>query len=178
MKHARLELDYIGAPRRSPWLGLLLLAAALGIGGDLILRYRDARIELDRITATQGLLNTSRPSRPSDRPQPSARLDEQVKAAEAVVGQLTLPWATLIEVLEGATAKDVAVLNLQPEAQQHLLRITAEARNHSAMLEYLRALGATRALHDVHLVNHQVQLDDPQRPLQFSAQATFRVAGP
>ncbi len=169
---ARLELDYVVAPRRPLWLGLLLLAVALGIAVDLVKRFGAARDERSRIETTQGLLNTDRPAAKA---APVERLDEQVKAAETIVRQLTLPWATLIEVLEGATTKDVAVLQVLPEAQQRVLRITAEARHHKAMLQYVQKLAANRALEEVHLLNHQVQTDDPQKPLQFSLQATFKV---
>ncbi len=172
MKHSRLELDYVVPARRPRWLGLLLLTVALGISADLALRFREARDTLSHIEAMQGPLNTDRPSA---KPVPAERLDEQVKAAETAVRQLTLPWATLIEVLESAAVADVAVLQVQPEAQQALLRLTAEARNRGAMLQYVRNLAATDALNNVHFLNHQVQLDDPQKPLQFSIQAAFKL---
>ena len=154
------------------WPGLLLLAVALGVATSLVLRFREARNELSLLETTQSALNTDRPQA---KRMPAEKLDDQVKTAEAVVRQLTLPWAALIETLEAAAAKDVAVLQVQPEAQQRLLRISAEARNHGAMLQYLRNLSSARALSDVHLLTHQVQTDDPQKPLQFSLQATFTV---
>ena len=98
-----------------------------------------------------------------------------MKNAEAVVRQLSLPWALLVYALEQAATRDVAILQLQPDAQQRLLRITAEARDKEAMLEYLRRLMAAKAFFNVHLVNHQVQIQDPQRPIQFSVQTSFRV---
>ena len=42
------------------------------------------------------------------------------------------------------------------------------------MLQYLKRLGATGSFAEVHLLSHQVREDDPQRPIQFSVQATFR----
>jgi hypothetical protein len=173
MTRSQLELDFVVPPRRPVWLGLLLLVVALGVATDLALRLRDARDELSHMEATRSLLNAVRP--PARR-MPVGQLDEEAKAAAAIVRQLTLPWATLIEVLENATVKDVAVLQVQPEAQQRLLRITAEARNHGAMLQFLRNLAATSALNNVHLLNHQVQFDDPEKPLQFSLQATIAAA--
>jgi Tfp pilus assembly protein PilN len=172
MKHSPLELDYVVSPQRPQWIGLLLLTVALGIAADLVLRYRNAHDAIGRAETTQGMLNAVRRATR----EPVERLDEQVKAAEAAVRQLTLPWAALIEVLEDATTNDVAVLQVQPEAQQRLLRITAEARNHKAMLQYQSNLAAARVLDNVHLLNHQVQLEDPQKPLQFSIQATFKAA--
>jgi len=171
MKPRPLELDYIAAPRRSRWLGYVLLAVSLLVAGELFVRYRNAQLELQGIEATKSLLTTE-PRAP--KAIPKERLDEQIKNAQSVVRQLALPWATLINTLEEAATNDVAVLQLQPEAQQRLLRVTAEARHQDAMLEYLRQLANAKALANVHLLNHQVQLEDPQRPIQFSVQARFR----
>ncbi|OGA23612.1 MAG: hypothetical protein A3H34_01195 [Betaproteobacteria bacterium RIFCSPLOWO2_02_FULL_67_19] len=168
----RLELDYIVRPRRPRWLGYALLVVALAIAGDLVVRYRAVQLDLERAETATGLLSAGRRA-----PQaiPKERLDEQVKNAEAVVRQLSLPWALLVYALEQAATRDVAILQLQPDAQQRLLRITAEARDKEAMLEYLRRLMAAKAFFNVHLVNHQVQIQDPQRPIQFSVQTSFRV---
>lgn len=174
MKPPRVELDYVAAPARSPWPGLALLAIALAIGAHLAQRYQEVRAESARLAAVQGLVKTERPAAKAA-PLPEG-FAEQTRAAEATVRQLTLPWAKLIGALEQAATRDVAVLQVQPEAQQQLLRITAEARNHDAMLEYVRKLAAADALANVHWTNHQVQADDPQRPLQFSLQAAFRFA--
>jgi len=82
----------------------------------------------------------------------------------------------LIGTLEQAATREVAILQLQPDAEQRLLRLSAEARDREAMFEYLRRLGAAPGLAEVHLVSHQVQLEDPQRPIQFAVQARIREA--
>jgi len=91
-----------------------------------------------------------------------------------MVRQLALPWAQLIDSLERAATKEVALLNIQPDAQNRVLRVTAEARRQELMLDYLRRLSATGAFAEVHLVSHQVREDDPGRPVQFAVQASFR----
>jgi len=173
MKPRRLELDYICAPRRPLWLGIVVLALALGLAAELLARYRDTRLELARLEAAAGLVS---PERRPARILPKERLDEEVKAAEAVVRSLTLPWASLVETLERAATREVAVLQLQPDAQSRVLRLTVEARSREAMFDYVRRLGAARTLAEVHIVSHQVQLEDPQRPIQFSVQAALREA--
>jgi len=167
----RLELDYVASPWRPAWPGLVLLVLALGLAGELALRYRDARADLARLETQAGLV---RPAGRPARAAPKERLDEQVKSAEAVVRELTLPWAGLIGALEQAATRDVAILQLQPDAEQRLLRLTAEARNRDAMFAYLRRLGAARELADVVLLSHQVQREDPQQPIQFSVQASLK----
>jgi len=167
----RLELDYIASPRRLRWIGLLLLAVSLFITADLLLRYRDARLALQRYETARGLLADER--RPA-RTIPKERLEEHTKAAQSAIRQLALPWAAIVQAVEAAGTSDVAVLQLQPDAQQALFRLTAEARGSGPMLEYLRQLAATPGLSDVHLLTHQVREDDPQRPVQFTIQASFR----
>jgi hypothetical protein len=144
---------------------------SLIVAAEMTGRYRDAQEEMERHATTQGLLVAKRP--PAARPS-KQKTDEQVKEVEAVMRQLTLPWGPLIETVENAGSKDVAILQLQPEAQQRVLRITAEARTQDAMVDYLKRLTQARGFNEVHLLNHQVQQEDPQRPVQFAAQASFR----
>lgn len=172
MTAQRLELDYVSPRRRAAWIGLVVLALGIAAAAILVERYREARFEFARIEATQRVAGAQpRPAHTI----PKERLDDEYKQVESVVQQLALPWASLIQAVEDAGSSDVAVLQLQPEAQQRRLRLTAEARNHDAMLAYLRRLGETKALHEVHLLSHQVQLEDPRRPTQFSVQASFRA---
>jgi hypothetical protein len=168
----RLELDYVAAPHRPQWAGMSLLIIALLVAGDLVLRYRDALLGLAALDAAQGLLNLDRKAR---RVVPKERLEEESKAIDAVIRQLTVPWAQMIEAVETASMSDVVLLQLQPEAQQRSLRLTAEAKSREAMLRYVRRLGEAQALSGVYLISHQVQTDTPARPIQFSVQAAFRT---
>ena len=169
----RLELDFVAPSRRPLWPGALLLAVSLAVAGELAMRYRDVQVELARLETSGSLVSVER--RPL-RAIPRERLEEEAKIVEAVVRQLTLPWASLVEAIEEAATRDVALLQLQPDAQQRLLRLTAEARHQKAMLEYLRRLVTAKNLTDVHVLSHQVQLEYPQRPIQFAVQASFRSA--
>ena len=167
----RIELDYIAPPRRASWPGVLVLALSLALAGVLVGRYRDAQHEVLRVEAASGLTQ-ERPVRAV----PRERLDDEARAAEAVVRQLTLPWAALLGAIEQSATREVAILQLQPDAEQRLVRLLAEARHREAMFEYLRRLSSARALADVHLVSHQVQQNDPQHPIQFAVQAAIREA--
>ena len=171
MRPPRLELDYLAPPRRAVWPGIVVLALSLALGAWLFERYREARLELVKLETESGLMS---PERRPARALPRERLDAETKAAEAVVRQLTVPWAALVGALEKASMRDVALLQLQPDADQRRLRLTAEARDREAMFSYLRRLEAAPALAEVVLVSHQVQQDDPQRPIQFSVQAMLK----
>ncbi len=170
MKPRRLELDYLAAPRRPRWPGVVLLAASLALAAHFAVRYSDARQDLLQLETERRLI----PPQRAVRALPPQRLDDQVKMAESVVRQLTLPWGPVISVLERASSPDVALLQLQPDADQRLLRLSGEARNREAMFDYLRRLSSADRLSEVHLVSHQVRQEDPQRPIQFSVQAALR----
>jgi len=167
----RVELDYVAPARRPAWPGLIVLIVALAVSAEVLVRYRDVRQELGRLEAQAGLVL---PGGSKARALPKERLEEQAKNAEAVVRQLTLPWGSLVGAIEQAATRDVAILQLQPDAEQRVLRLTAEARNRDAMFEYLKRLGAARELTNVVLVSHQVQRDEPQQPIQFSVQASLK----
>ena len=170
MSTQRVELDYIAPARRASWPGILVLVLAVAVAGVLLARYRDVQHEVLRLEAASGLIAPPRAARPVT----PARLDDEARNAEAVVRQLTVPWAALIRTIEQAATREVAILQLQPDAEQRVLRLTAEARSREAMFDYLRRLSQARGLAEVHLVSHQVQRDDPQQPIQFAVQAAMR----
>jgi hypothetical protein len=172
MSPRRLDLDHLAPARRPRWAGYLVLALSLLAAGEISQRYREAQLAMERNAEVQGMLNVQRTPVKSI---PRGQLEEQVKNAETVVHQLTLPWGRLIETLEATGSKDIAILQLQPDAQQRVLRISAEARNQEAMVEYLRRLSEVNGFAYVHLLNHQVQQENPQRPIQFAAQASFKA---
>jgi hypothetical protein len=166
---SRLQLDFVAPPSRSRLAGIVVLAAAVGLAAHLVLNYRDTQDRLQQLEAVEAMISAPRPVRAL----PRERLEAEMKAAQATVRQLSLPWAQLIDSLERSAMREVAVLHVQPDAQQRLLRVTAETRGEELMLEYLRRVGAS-GFAEAHLVSHVVREDDPQRPLQFSLQASFR----
>ncbi len=170
MSLPRAELDYVAPPRRPRAAGIALLAIALGVGGVLLQRYKEAKLEIDRIEAAQALLPGER------RVALRKSIDDEMKSAEAVVRQLALPWAAMVHAVEGAASPDVALLQMQPDAQQRQLRLSAEASNEKAMLKYLDRLAAAPPLADVHIASHQVLLEEPRRPIQFTVLARLRGA--
>ena len=166
---AALQLDFVAPRRGGRVAGFAVLAASLVLAGAILFKYDETRKRLRQLDTVQALLSAPRAA-------PRAHAEAEIKSAQAAVRQLALPWAQLIDSLERAATREVALLNIQPDAQNRVLRVTAEARRQELMLEYLRRLSATGAFAEVHLVSHQVREDDPARPVQFAVQASFRGA--
>lgn len=170
MNFARVELDFLAPPRERRALGLVVLASALLLAGFMVARFYEVKVSLQQIEISQGLNSNSR----AVRSLPKEQLEEETKRVQATLRELAMPWGTIIETVEAAATPDVAVLQMQPDAQQRELRLSVEARTQDAMLEYLAHLASAKALAKVHLVSHQVVADDPQRPIQFTVQARLR----
>jgi Fimbrial assembly protein (PilN) len=170
MTRKALQLDFVVPRHRGRVAGYIVLAVSLMLGGTLVFKYSETRQRLYELEAAEVLLGGKRPARAI----PRERLEAEMKSAQATVRQLSLPWAQLIDSLERAATQEVAVLNIQPDAQNRVLRVSAEARREGTMLEYLRRLEATGSFAEVHLVSHQVRQDAPGRPIQFSLQASFK----
>jgi hypothetical protein len=165
----RLELDYVAPPRRplALGIGILLLSAAASI--FVFARYGNIKSEIAQLEAAESMLPAER------KPLTRKNLDAELKNADAVMRQLALPWAAMVGAVEGAARPEIALLQMQPDAQQRQLRLTAEAPSEKAMLDYLARLAGSPVLGDVYISAHQVMLEDPRRPIQFTVLA--RVKG-
>src|SRR5687767_6852120 len=167
MRPPRLELDHVAPRRRTPWPGLALLGLSLAVAAGLAMRYQETAEQLAQVPA--------KTFSPPARTAPSRTNDAEERIARAALRQLALPWAGLVRALEDAALPDVALLQVQPEAQQQVLRVSAQARSTAAMFRYVRGLTEAKGLSEVHLVSHEVAQDDPQHPVRFGAQASFRA---
>lgn len=109
--------------------------------------------------------------------------DERATAADlrqaAVVSErLSLPWDGLLHGIERAATRrgrDVALLSIRPDAHRRVVKITGEARDFEAMVAYANLLAQDASMDDVYIESHQIQQQDPQRPVRFELAAHWRV---
>jgi len=99
----------------------------------------------------------------------------EIKRANEILRQLSMPWYDLLQTIESAGGKNVALLSLEPDTEKSLVRISGEAKNISAMLDYIRQLEKRDLFGNVYLQSHHVQLQDPEKPVQFVLLAIWRV---
>lgn len=103
----------------------------------------------------------------------------ELKQAAAVAERLSLPWDRLLQGIEQAAHKldrDVALLSVRPDAHRRVVKITGEARHFPAIIAYAKLLAQDRSMDDVYIESHQIQQQDPQRPVRFELAAHWRVA--
>ena len=174
MKCIRLDFERKDVPLPRAGLLVLLVALATTVAlGDhyLTMRKRLADWELaaDQLehSARRHGIAVHREPQEGDR-------NEEVRHANDVLRQLTLPWDQLFESIEAAGSTDVALLALAPDRDKRLVRIGIEAKNATAGLGYLRSLENQEVFQSVQLQNHQVQLQDPEKPIRFNLQATWK----
>jgi Fimbrial assembly protein (PilN) len=67
----------------------------------------------------------------------------------------------------------VALLSIESDTDKGRMKISGEAKDLQAMLDYLRFLGTQPTLAEVYLQSHQVQQQDPQRPVRFVLSADW-----
>lgn len=155
------------APHPLAWL-LLVLGVITAAGAGLALRSaiaeRDANSEIPNPGGSPDL---------ASHPPPAPGLPRGArKAVAAVRSELQIPWAQFLASLEATPSRDVTLIGIAPATTQHWVRITAEARNADAMLDYLAAL-RSKTFPRILLTSHQVESHDPGTPIRFVVRAQW-----
>lgn len=174
MRTARLRLDFAPDARRRSWSGATLLFAsifvlatgAVQLASLLASNTRQADA-LAALTARRGIAATGMERMIPPAPGEVAR----TKAILQVAQKLSTPWADLLESLESAPARSVALLSVEPSVSKRSVRLVAEARTPGEMLDYWHALQRDTRLSTVILVSHEVQAQAPGAPVRFQIQA-------
>ena len=101
---------------------------------------------------------------------------QQAKMVNLAIKQLNLPWRDLLQTLEQATPKEIALLTLDPDAKNRTLRVQAESKNSLDMTAYLKKLRQAGLFESVILTRHEVNEQDSNRPLRFQFEARWQQA--
>ncbi|MFC5462372.1 PilN domain-containing protein [Massilia niabensis] len=100
--------------------------------------------------------------------------EAQAAAVNAAILQLNLPWRDLHDAVAATTPAAVALLALEPDAKRRVLRITAEARSSDDMLAYVERVQDLEWFANVALTRHEINEQDPNRPIRFQLDAQWR----
>jgi hypothetical protein len=164
-----IEIDFVR--RRPVWMVWLILGIALLIAFDMGRSYFEAK---------RSLALGDRPPEVQPRAIPteenvSAQTQRELDQARRVLVELSLPWDALFRSVEAAAGKNVALLSIEPDVGRGQVRITGEARDYVSALNFLVRLEEGRTLERVHLLNHELREEDPQRPYRITLVGHWRT---
>lgn len=170
-----LELDYQRKPRKLTRMGAIVCAIAVGILAIVMFQYvlmstesrmLEARVQqFERKDAARGAgINVRRDTR---------ALTAEVKQANHVLKMLGLRWDSVFAAVATAHREGIALLSFAPEPEKGTVKISAEAKNFSMMLDYIQRLEEQPALDAVYLQSHHMQNDNPRKPVRFVVTADW-----
>lgn len=153
-----------------------MLAVALALIMDLGVSYYGVRKDVARNEAR--LAKAGRPADGAGRAAAAARAisPEELAVARETIQRLSMPWDNLFGALESAATDQVALLAIEPDPKSGTVVILAEGKDYAAALSYVLELSRAKTLSQVHLVKHELQESDPQRPVAFSVSASWSRA--
>lgn len=173
---AALHLDYQRAAGGLPWAGAVLLVVALGllawIGSDYLgISRQAARLEsrVVQMVQTHPRLQKEKLTAAEARDR-----EQEVRRANEVLRRLSLPWDRLFQAVESASGKEVALLSIDPDLEKGVVKISGEAKNLAAALEYIQKLEKQEMFGTVYLQSHQLQRQDPEKPVRFTLLGLLR----
>ena len=173
----RLELDFAGRRRPGRWIGVALLLVA-GIATAKLLHVHSAA------TGEAGVLEAriaqmERRGGAGDRadaiPETTQR---EIRQANEVIGQIALPWERLFKAVEAAAGNKVALLGITPDSRSGTVEVSGECADLATVFDYVARLDRQDSLGHVYLLNHQVNAQDPLRPVRFTVSASWMPSAP
>ena len=169
----KLRLDYQRSMKPFPAAGVILLLAVtalLALAGDY---YYQLNVKAE---AWEDSLSgeASAASAAADAAIRGGQAGD-IRLANEVLRQLTLPWEDLFSAVESSTNARVTLLSLEPDVEKRVVNISCEARNVAAMLTFIERLQQRQAFESIYLQSHQIQEFEPERPVRFSLVASWKA---
>lgn len=172
---AALQLDFAARKGRTGPVLLLLAMVLLCWCGW---RYQQLQQVLQQQNQLQAKQQAARLKSLPVVPQPTQvereQLQAELKAANRIIDKLALPWDALFRAIESAADGQTSLLSVEPDTEKKTLRIQAQASDLPAMLAYQARLNALPLIRHAHVVSHQLQVQEPARPVRFELLAEWR----
>jgi Tfp pilus assembly protein PilN len=169
----RLELDYGKRSDAGRSIGMAMLAVAVLATMKLVDVYAESRRETERIEAHIAQLERRMSGRTDTAPGLQEATIREIRYANAVIDQIALPWERLFRAVESAANARVALLGITPDQKNGTVEVSGEAADLNTMFDYVKRLERQPTLSRVYLLNHQVNAQDPQRPVRFTVTASW-----
>lgn len=168
------RFSFLGALRGKLREWLLLIALVLVFVWLLILTakllqnergYQTVLSQNDALTSKITDLNT----RHQQNLKPTLALSQtQIRAYNAVIRQLNIPWQQIFEDLERLTPPDVALISIEPDGARTSVKFQAEAKTLSMLLTYAAALQQQGVFGRITYSKHETNEQDKNKPVRLS----------
>lgn len=169
----RLSIDFSRTRVRPAPAGVVLLLAGCLVLATSGARFWQASTAHD-LASSEYARATRKPVTKKHAAVPlSAAVLQAEKQNQAVLDKLTVPWQSLLAIVESYPAHDVALIGIDQNPGQRQIRITAEAKDAQAMLAYLNFLQHTALLHEALLSEHEIEAHAPGTPVRFQIAAIW-----
>lgn len=172
-----VHLDYQHAPGSFPWAGLVLLALSMALLAWIGRDYLSLSRQAERLESKAVQIAQAHPRLRNEKLTAAEVRDrvQEVKRANEVLRRLTLPWERLFQAVESSSGKEVALLAVNPDMEKGVVKISGEAKNLGSALEYIQKLEKQEMFGTVYLQSHQIQSQDPEKPVRFSILGMLRM---
>lgn len=167
-----LYVDFARPERRATAASIVLCAAGLAAAVAVALAFQAALAERAELDADIEAASAGYRA-PAANPAAVAAQAEFAK----VVHELSIPWTPLLAELETVShdmKSQVSLLEVEPDAEKHIVRITAEVRSLPDALAYLQRLQQSPVLRYPMLESHERKKDDPDHAVRIKVAAEWR----
>jgi hypothetical protein len=100
--------------------------------------------------------------------QYQALSQEHRAAVNAVVDQLNISWHQVFEQLEDATPDNIALLSIEPDGKNSVIKFQAEAKSLDSLLLYASSLENRGLFGQLNYSKHETFEQDPNKPIRLS----------
>lgn len=154
--------------------GLLLLAVAIVMSAYVWSLYQTTEQQLhetqDKLNIVAPIQNTA----PIKQVAETAS-EAELQQAREILKQLSTPWNPLFNALESISMRNIALLSVEPNRKKQQLVLTGQAKNIESALSYIKHLEDIDGLSQVILLKHQIDQNDPNKPVGFTIMAQWTI---
>ena len=175
----KLDLDFIKpnpfALSSYSWLSVILLLTGIVLATYLWQQYQTKHAQLMTLSNQLSQLNQqTQPIKMSFETAPVLISADKKLQIQTIVTALVMPWSKLLEAIEQAKNKDIALLNLVPNTKSQQIILSGEGKDLPTILSYVNQLQAQPMLEKVYLQKHTIDNSNVSKPVKFTIFTQWR----
>ena len=157
------------------WLSFIVLLVGIVLATYIWQQYQTKHAELMTVSNQLSQLNQqTQPKKMSFDTTPTVISAEKKLQIQTIVTALVMPWNKLLQAIERADNKDIALLNLVPNTKSQQVILSGEGKDLQAVLIYLNQLQAQPMLEKVYLQKHTIDSSNVSKPVKFTIFTQWR----